>query len=77
MNLAIGNLTVILKLCYEAVVGVHGGDCVINEAHYSKILTELNFILGPDNSNHIYNQMDTCFLVVYTENNRVTTEYTF
>ena len=40
------------------VVEAHSGNCVIDEACYSKVLPEPYYILGPNNANHICNNMD-------------------
>ena len=62
---------------YNTVVRIHSGDCVIDETHYSKVLPEPYFILGPDNADHVCNKMDMLFVVICTENYRVTTDCTF
>ena len=63
--------------CYNAVVGIHGGGFVIDEAPYSKVLPEPYFILGPDNANHVCNKINMCFLIIRTESLGDTTDYMF
>ena len=46
---------------YDTVVGVHSVDCVIDQLHYSEVLPEPYFILGPDRVRIKYFKMNSDF----------------